>query len=410
MNDSAVEPLTGNILFMDDEANILKSLQREFVDTDYEIFLAQSAEDSMKVLGKESIDILVSDSKMPGIDGLEFLKLVRRQYPATYRVILSGSVEPHVVLKALSSGLASAYIPKPWEADVFYKKINHLFLTRRALKNREIFEIINSIGDLPALPAVYNEFAQAVEEERPYDELALIITRDVASTTKLLHIASSAYYNLDENLSVKRALTYIGISAIKQILLFTSLAGDIKLESVQIEHLRNISMHSVLVNYSMSELYRIKFQKDLPERYTSIGITHDIGKIIMLGHLTNRYNAVIAYMKNHPDADFYQSELSLGFEGTTHAEIGAFFLDLWGLPGSSIEACLYHHNTLKDHQKSDQDIFEACRTANLLSNYIVSLPDAAYEEPPPFLEGYNKDKIYNLIAHLRKKRETQEEL
>jgi len=158
----------------------------------------------------------------------------------------------------------------------------------------------------------------------------------------------------------------------------------------------------------MPELYRLKFGKDLPERHSSIGITHDIGKIIILKHFPDRFDAAIAYTRDHPEADFYQSELSLGFEGTTHAEIGAFFLDLWGFPESSIEACLYHH-ALPDDQKGNRDILETCGTADMLSNYVVSRPDAADEDLPFFLKEYaNKDEIRDLVIRLKNKWENLE--
>jgi HD-like signal output (HDOD) protein/CheY-like chemotaxis protein len=405
MDESMPQGQAGKILFVDDEANILKSLRREFIDTDYEVHLAQSAEEGRRILEAENIDIVVSDYKMPVMDGIEFLKIVMKQFPAVCRVILSGFVDQYSVLKALSSGLVSSYIPKPWETDAIQAKLNHLFQTRRALKNIEILKTVNSIEELPTLPSVYGEFVRAVEAECPYNELASIITRDIASTTKLLRIASSAYYHLDKDISVERALSYIGSNAIRQILLFASLADGAHWDSTRRAYLHEISIHSVLVNYSMGELYHIIFNKPLPEHYASVCITHDIGKVVMLEHLPDRYDGALAHMKNNPEKDFYQSELALGFAGATHAEIGAFFLDLWGLPAGSIEASLYHHD-LKGHREGIQDILETCRSADLLSNHIMSHPDAAKEELPLFLEKYTeKGRIYDLIARIGEKHE-----
>jgi len=153
----------------------------------------------------------------------------------------------------------------------------------------------------------------------------------------------------------------------------------------------------------MGQLYNIKLKNLLPEHYTSICITHDIGKVIMMEHLPERYDASVAFMNNNPDADFYQSELELGFGGATHAEIGAYFLDLWGLPLGSIEASLYHHD-LKDYRESSHDILEICHTADLLSNYIVAHPNAMDEELPSFLEEYTeKERVYDLIGRLKEK-------
>jgi hypothetical protein len=66
----------------------------------------------------------------------------------------------------------------------------------------------------------------------------------------------------------------------------------------------------------------------LPEHFVSAGITHDIGRIILLAHLPDTHRAVITHMRSHPEWDFYESELSLRYEGKTHAELGGYFLDL----------------------------------------------------------------------------------
>jgi HD-like signal output (HDOD) protein len=408
MTGGKSEPFRGKILFVDDETNILRSLQREFIDTEYEIYLASSALEGTKILEAENIDIVVSDYKMPGINGIEFLRIVMKQSPATCRVILSGFVDEYSVLKALSSGLVSAYIPKPWETEALHKEINHCFLTRHILRNTEILKTVNSIENIPTLPDVYNKLVRAVEEERPYNEITLIISRDIASTTRLLRIAGSAYYHLDKDISVERALSYIGINALRQLVLFASLADGAQWSNARREHLQSISVHSVLVNYGLYELYKIEFERPLPEHYTSIGITHDIGKVIMLGHLSDRFEAVVACMKNHPGMDFYQSELALGFEGATHGEIGAFFLDLWGLPASSVEASLCHHG-FKEREADGQPVREVCRMADMLANYVVLHPDAAKEGLPVFLERYahkNKSGIYDLMATLAEKFES----
>jgi YesN/AraC family two-component response regulator len=300
MNDGASQVSPGKILFVDDETSVLKSLQREFVDTDYEIYVAQSAQEGRRILEEEVIDVVVSDYKMPGMDGIEFLKIVMTRFPATYRVMLSGFIEESAVLKALSTGLVTTYISKPWQADVLRNKLEHLFLTRHALKSVEMLKMVNSIEELPTLPTVYNELVQAVEGERPYYELASIIKRDIASTTMLLRVASSAYFHLDKDISVEKALSYLGVIAIKHLLLFTSLADRAHWSIARRGHLFNISNHSLLVNYAVRELYKIELRKPLPEYYTSVGITHDIGKVIMLGYLPDRYSAVVDYMKNNP--------------------------------------------------------------------------------------------------------------
>ena len=396
-------PPGGSLLFVDDEKSILRSLQREFIDSPYEIYLAESAKDGLSVLERVPVDIVISDYKMPGMDGMELLKVVRSLYPSVYRVILSGYIDQQAVLRALTSGLATIYIAKPWVTEELQDKIEHLFNTRRALKNEEIIKTVNSVEELPVLSNVYNEFVRAVDDERPNEELAGIIARDPAITTKLLRVASSGYYNLGGNISLERALAYIGRNAIKEVLLLTSLSRSSHQNGTMKEHLRHISVHSTLVNYGISELYRIRNGKPLPQHLSSIGITHDIGKVIMLGYFSGRYDEVIAHGKDHPDIDFFQSEIELGFEGATHAEIGAYFLDLWGLPQASVEASLYHHD-VKGPSQDRLEPLRICQTANLLANYASASPDAGDETLPGLVqEDPEQTELLSLAAGLREK-------
>jgi CheY-like chemotaxis protein len=405
MNDALHEPLTGKILFVDDEKSILKSLEREFLDSGYDVYLASGAQEALKVMERENIDILVSDYKMPGMNGIELLKIVRKKHPTAYRVVLSGFVDQHEALRVLSTGLATVYIPKPWDPDALRREIEHLFTTRRTLNNVEILKAVNSIEELPSLSGACNDFLRAVEAERPFSELALIIMRDIAITAKFLRIAGSAYYRLDRNISIERALSYIGINAIKEILIFSSIAAEMEWSKENKELLRGITIHSILVNYCIGELYSLKFEGSLPERFSSIGITHDIGKVIMLRHLPDRYIAALEHERKNPGADFYQSEVALGFEGATHAEIGAFFLGLWGLTRASTEASLYHHDP-ENMNGMERQILEICHVANQLANYIAVSPDATGENLPSFLEGFaGKDdpELRDLLIGVRKR-------
>jgi len=401
MNENRDGTAGGKLLFVDDEKGILRSLQREFIDSPYEIHLAESARGGLEVMEKVPIDILVSDYKMPGMDGMELLKIVRSLYPSVYRIILSGYIDQQAVLRALTSGLATVYIAKPWVTEELQDKIRHLFATRQALKNREIVKTVNSIEELPVLLNVYNDFVRAVDEERPNEELALIIARDPAITTKLLRVASSGYYNLGRNISLERALAYIGRNALKEILLLTSLSGASEQTPALRRHLQHVSVHSSQVNYGIAELYRMKLDKSLPQHLSSIGITHDIGKVIMLGYFPSRYEAVVEYAKSHSDVDFFQSEMALGFEGATHSEIGAYFLDLWGLPQASIEAALYHHGH-ESHDKARPESLAICRTADVLANFTSGHPDAGRGALPASLEEYaGNAEFVSLAGRLR---------
>lgn len=138
-----------NVLFVDDEANILKSLKRIFfLDKSIKVYTAESAEDGEKILNIDNIDIVVSDEKMPHKNGSEFINYVKRFYPDTVRIILTGHVNMESLLNAVNKGEVYRYLLKPWnDYDLkmtIYNAIEYLELKK---ENNRMKKIINDNKD-----------------------------------------------------------------------------------------------------------------------------------------------------------------------------------------------------------------------------------------------------------------------
>ncbi len=103
------------ILFIDDETNILRALERVFLDEEYEIITAGSADEALKILSSISpVQVVVSDYRMPLMNGVELLRTVREKWPETVRAILSGYADMEAVVSAINDGQIYRFIPKPW--------------------------------------------------------------------------------------------------------------------------------------------------------------------------------------------------------------------------------------------------------------------------------------------------------
>jgi two-component system NtrC family sensor kinase len=102
------------VLLVDDEANILKSLKRLFLDMDYKVILATSGPEGLGYLEKEPIDLVISDYRMPEMTGVEFLSKVKAEHPDTVRMILSGFADVEAVVEAINQGEIYKFLAKPW--------------------------------------------------------------------------------------------------------------------------------------------------------------------------------------------------------------------------------------------------------------------------------------------------------
>ncbi len=105
------------ILFVDDEESVLNSLQRGLIDEPYGTLFADSGKEALELLSKNEVQVIVSDMRMPGMDGLEFIRKVKKEYPFTIRLIMSGYTDSNTLLNAVNQGKIFRYIPKPWNTD-----------------------------------------------------------------------------------------------------------------------------------------------------------------------------------------------------------------------------------------------------------------------------------------------------
>jgi len=152
-----------SILCVDDEENVLKSLKRLFLDSEFEILLAKSGEEGLEILRKtEPVQIVISDYRMPKMNGVDFLKEVYKHWPDTIRIVLSGYADTVAIIEAINIGHIYKFIPKPWNdaelkvaisnaLDRYFIKQKNIQLTKELeAKNREFQEINNNLERLVA--------------------------------------------------------------------------------------------------------------------------------------------------------------------------------------------------------------------------------------------------------------------
>lgn len=130
------------ILCVDDERNVLRALERIFLDDDYEILIANSGEEGLETLRENpGVQVVISDYRMPGMNGVDFLRQVCNQCPETIRIVLSGYADTAAVVAAINEGQIYKFIPKPWNDDELRQTIGtaiEAFNLHR--RNRELTE------------------------------------------------------------------------------------------------------------------------------------------------------------------------------------------------------------------------------------------------------------------------------
>ncbi|MBD3218601.1 MAG: response regulator [candidate division Zixibacteria bacterium] len=145
------------MLIVDDEENILKSLKRLFVGMEYKIYTAPSGEEALEILEDKKVQLVISDYRMPGMNGVEFLSKIKKMYPDTIRIILSGYADVAAIVNAVNEGEIYKFISKPWNDQELTTTIMRSFEQHNLQKenlslnkelqqrNEELEELANSL-------------------------------------------------------------------------------------------------------------------------------------------------------------------------------------------------------------------------------------------------------------------------
>ena len=126
------------ILCVDDEKNVLHALKRLFLDCDYEIITTESGNEGLEILNQtNTVQIVISDYRMPQMNGVDFLQEVYRNWPDTLRIVLSGFADMSAIMDAITEGHIYQFIQKPWDDDklkvTISKALDHYFMQQRMI-------------------------------------------------------------------------------------------------------------------------------------------------------------------------------------------------------------------------------------------------------------------------------------
>ncbi|MCB9184885.1 MAG: response regulator [Flavobacteriales bacterium] len=125
------------VLFVDDEEHNLKAFKASF-RREMDVFIAGSGAEALEVLAREEIHVIISDQRMPGMSGSEFLAVARQEHPRAMRMLLTGYSDLEAVVRAVNDGGIYAYATKPWDENDLRLRINQAFEIQRLRSEKEV--------------------------------------------------------------------------------------------------------------------------------------------------------------------------------------------------------------------------------------------------------------------------------
>lgn len=334
--------MTKRLLFVDDEPNVLSGLRRLLrpLSDEWDMSFAEGGGAALDLMTREAFDVIVTDMRMPFIDGLAVLEAAKAHDPGVVRIVLSGQTEKEDLVRA--TGVAHQFISKPCGPEQLKAAVERATRLRAHLGNDALTRIVGGLSTLPSLPALYLELTAAMYREgASIKAIAGIIARDLAMTAKVLQLANSPFFCIPRHVdSIAQAVMLLGEEVIRTLVLTDTLFKAF-VKGMPLERFTTLWQHGLVVGAAAEALARDECRDTLiAHQALQAGMLHDIGKLILATALPaeSETASALALAENRP---LHEAERQVF--GCDHGQVGAYLLSLWGLPDAIVEAVCYHH-------------------------------------------------------------------
>jgi HD-like signal output (HDOD) protein/CheY-like chemotaxis protein len=330
-----------HILFVDDDPNVLDGLRDALRPRrrEWRMTFVSGGEAAIDVLEREAVDIVVSDLRMPGIDGATLLTRVASMQPEAVRIVLSGQADPATIGRV--AAVAHRILVKPSPIEDITRVIE------RSCVLLDVTGEVRAAAGACALPSAPDTYLELVEllgrADATTAEVAAVVKRDIAISAKVLQLANSGYFGSDQSVSnVSDAVALLGHETVQAVTLssgaFQKLAPAAPVPGFSLEHVQHRALHVARVARMLSE--------DTPttEDAFAAGLLLDIGLLVLASQEPEYLGDVLSAAEREGRPIH---EIELDRKGITHAEIGAHLFALWGLPHTIVEAVAHHHRPLR---------------------------------------------------------------
>ena len=329
---------------MDDEPNVLEGLRRMLrpMRKEWEMAFTESGQGALDLMAQEPFDVIVSDMRMPDMDGAALLSEVMRRYPQTVRFVLSGQSEHETIFRSV--GRTHQFLAKPCDAEVLKASVERALALRDVLTNESLRRFVSRIAALPSLPEAYTKLTTELQSpDASIGTVGKIIEADVAMTAKILQLVNSAFFGIRRHVSsVTQAVSLLGLDTIKSLVLMVGVFSRASAARLPAGFsLDALWRHSMAVGACCQAISKAEdVGKEITSDACTAGLLHDLGILVLAANHTEVYGQILDVVRSK---NLSLTKAEQAAFGCTHAQVGAYLLGIWGLPDSIVEAVAFHH-------------------------------------------------------------------
>ena len=328
------------VLFVDDDASTLgglaDSLRRR--PSGWEALFALGGEAALDVIATQRFDVVVSDLGMPRVDGIAVLSRAREVQPDAARIVLSGGAEHGAALAA--ARVAHRYIAKPFREEDVRAAVERAWRLRSLLREEGWRRAAGGVMALPSCPRIYTELSEMMADpDATAADAAAILERDVAMTGKVLQLVNSAFFGLNRRIArIPEAVQYLGLNTLRAVVLhagaFEAFAPPRPVDGFDIAALQRRSHLAARI------ARRIAPDRPTREDAFTASMLHGVGLLVLAKSDPYELGELIAAARERATP---LHAVEYEWRGSSHAELGAYVLGMWGLPDPIVEGVAHQH-------------------------------------------------------------------
>ena len=360
------------ILFVEDNEVLLQLYGILLADESdqWQTTVAPDGQTAMELLRRSAFDVVASDMQMPGMSGIELLTEVRKLYPQTSRIIISGVTDQAEAADSLNC--THLFIPKPFDVATLKATLARIGSLDAYLKDDKLRGLAGKMRALPSFPMLYLEIIREIESPKSSIQgIAKIVAKDPGITAKILQIANSAAFGLPEPVNDPvEAVQLLGMTTVRSLVLSAQVYS-----SFHSARLKKFSANALWTHLmKCGDLARTIMRRERTsfaesEDAFTAGMLHDMGKLMLADSLPKEFEKALTLAEKEK---IPLPEAELEIFGATHTGLAAYLFGLWGLPAAIVEAVAFHHTP----EKSDLKKFSAL-TAVHVANALCDESEAA---------------------------------
>ncbi|RYZ08665.1 MAG: HDOD domain-containing protein [Myxococcales bacterium] len=355
------------VLFVDDESAILEGLRAVLRPQrrEWDMVFALGGPAGQQEVESSNFDVVVTDMRMPIVDGAALLTRVKELQPRAVRLVLSGQTDPQTAMKSVFT--AHQFLAKPCDVEKLRSVVKRCCELNELLAAEELKSLAGDVSLLPAAPSTYLSISKVVgDPSSGIQDVARIIEREPTLCAKLLQVANSAFFGLPRAVSsISQAATYLGALALRDLALAmeTMATAQGSSSAVSATSYRAFQLNSLSVALLGRRWYASDRRK-ADDAFVA-GMLRDMGHLV----LSTR------------------KERSAG-DAAQHAALSAYLLGLWGIPHAVLEAVAYH----EDPARVEHDALELMDVVHLCDALVGEVSPSPFQ-PPPTLDEARLGKL-----------------